>query len=56
VIRYVHDPDEPGASPTFEVVDYDSGRVIDTFVDHGPATRFADRMDGLGLRCYVREA
>ena len=43
---------------TYEVIawDWSEPNVIATFEDRDAAEEFADRMDGLALRCYVREA
>ena len=41
----------------YEVVaaDWREPNVIATYYDRAEAERYADRMDGLALRCYVRE-
>lgn len=41
----------------FEVIawDWSEPNVIATFADRDAAEEFAEQMDGLALRCYVRE-
>lgn len=41
----------------YEVVaaDWHEPNVLETFYDRAQAERYADRMDGASLRCYVRE-
>jgi hypothetical protein len=44
---------------TYEVIALDWQKpndVVASFEDRGSADRYAERMDGLALRCYVREA
>lgn len=38
----------------WQVVAYDWGEVICEFEDHAHASAFAENMDGLALRCFVR--